>query len=190
MSAQDTSTLLLDAAQTLVQERGYNAFSYKDLESAVGIRTASIHYHFSSKADLGAALMLRYLERLEAGLEQIGAKGRTGWGALKAFIDMYRTAERAGAVCLCGSLASDQHTLPEKVQVPVTAYIERSEAWVEQTIHTAVNNGELGFAGKPTDAARTLVASLQGGLILSRAQGGPRAIDDIQRLFEGLLMPA
>ncbi len=190
MSAQDTPTQLLDAAQGLVQERGYNAFSYKDLEVAVGIRTASIHYHFSGKADLGEAVMLRYLERLEAELGRIDSRSRTGWGTLKAFIEMYRKTERAGAVCLCGSLASDQETLPAPIQLLVTAYIQRSEAWAAETIRVGVKSGEFGFAGRPVEAARTLVASLQGGLILARAQGGSRVIDDIQRLFEGLLKSA
>ena len=55
-----TATRILDAAQALVQQRGYNAVSYGDLAEALDLTTAAIHYHFPSKADLGQALVGRY----------------------------------------------------------------------------------------------------------------------------------
>jgi TetR/AcrR family transcriptional repressor of nem operon len=53
---------ILDVAQEAIQKRGYNAFSYADLAEAVGIRKASIHHYFPSKADLGLAVIRRYRE--------------------------------------------------------------------------------------------------------------------------------
>jgi len=49
----DTAERILDIAQDLIQRRGFNAFSYHDIAAPMGIRKASIHYHFPSKADLG-----------------------------------------------------------------------------------------------------------------------------------------
>jgi TetR/AcrR family transcriptional regulator, transcriptional repressor for nem operon len=43
MSETDTRTLILDAAQDLIQRLGANAVSYQHLSEAVGIRKASIH---------------------------------------------------------------------------------------------------------------------------------------------------
>ena len=88
MSATDTATKLLDAAQHFVQTRGFNAFSYKDLAAAVGIRTASIHYHFPTKGDLGAALMQRYTDELAGVLTKIDGSSRTAKAKLKNFIKL------------------------------------------------------------------------------------------------------
>src|SRR5579862_1588267 len=55
-----TRDRILDIAQRLIQSRGYNAFSFDDLAEELDIRTASIHYHFPTKADLGIALLRRY----------------------------------------------------------------------------------------------------------------------------------
>ncbi len=170
MKAKDTATKLLDAAQSLVQERGFNAFSYKDLAAAVGIRTASIHYHFEAKADLGKALMERYYRELEQSLDEIDRKARTNEGKLKRFIGLYRSTQKRGAICLCGSLASDLNTLPEGVQTEVTAYLKRSEKWVTQKIRDGIRSGEFVAAGTPASTASTLVAGLQGALILSRTR--------------------
>ena len=182
MKTTETSTKVLDAAQLLIQERGYNAFSYRDLAERVDIRTASIHYHFPAKADLGKALMDRYLAELESALATIGRTGRTSKAKLKAFIKLYRDTELRGAICLCGSLASDQETLPEPLQGAVSAYLDRSEAWIAERISEGVKLGEFGYSGKAADAAATLLSGLQGGLILSRTRSR-WLLEIVQRVF-------
>lgn len=169
--ATDTVTHLLDTAQRLVEERGFNAFSYRDLAAEVGIRTASIHYHFSAKADLGRALMARYQVGLDEALAQIDRKGRTARSRLKKFVGLYRETEQRGAICLCGSMASDIETLPGDLRPRVVAYLERSESWVERTIRDGIGAGEFTTALDPRATATALVSGLQGALILARAMG-------------------
>jgi TetR/AcrR family transcriptional repressor of nem operon len=181
MTRSDTANQLLDAAQQLIQKRGHNSFSYRDLAEIVDIRTASIHYHFPSKADLGEALVLRYLGELEAALAEIERKCRTSRGKLKSFIDLYRQTESRGCICLCGSLASDLETLPEPLQLAVAGYLRRSLEWLSATLAAGVASGEFQLAGKPAEAAGSLLASLQGSLLLTRALGGVSIIDQVQR---------
>jgi len=64
----ETAEQILDLAETLIQTRGYSAFSYQDIAEALGIRKASIHYHFPSKTDLGVAVIDRYIERFDTAL--------------------------------------------------------------------------------------------------------------------------
>src|SRR6516162_2979326 len=66
-SAPSTASRVLDAAEALVQVRGFNGFSYNDIAAELQITKASLHYHFATKADLGEALITRYAARfLEA----------------------------------------------------------------------------------------------------------------------------
>jgi len=46
----DIRTRILDIAQDLIQRRGLNAMSFKDLGDAVGIRKSSVHHHFATNA--------------------------------------------------------------------------------------------------------------------------------------------
>ncbi|MCH9649998.1 MAG: TetR/AcrR family transcriptional regulator [Deltaproteobacteria bacterium] len=180
---RDTAGALLDAAQSLVQSRGFNAFSYKDLAREVGIRTASIHYHFPSKGDLGEALMGRYLAGLEARLQELDDVQENQLGRLKGFIEMYRETENQGAICLCGSMASDLETLPAEVHQVVRSYLEKSQGWVEQKIMAGIAGGEFSASSTPQDLAATLVASLQGALLMGRAGDGASVLDRVQRSF-------
>ena len=75
-----TSQLILDIAQRLVQTRGFNAFSYADIARALSVSTASLHYHFASKSDLGVRLIQRYEDSFERTLGVIDLEGGRGRG--------------------------------------------------------------------------------------------------------------
>ncbi|MEO0715987.1 MAG: TetR/AcrR family transcriptional regulator [Planctomycetota bacterium] len=184
MATTDTANRLLDSAQALIVERGYNAFSFKDLADEVGIRTASIHYHFPTKGDLGVALMKRYLDGLDELLDGIDRSGRSHAGKLERLHKAYAQTETCGVLCLCGSLASDLRTLPEPLQAAVCDYLRRSERWLERVIAEGVADGEFAFDGRPIDAATAYLSSLQGGLVLSRTRGArASALAPIKRVF-------
>lgn len=188
MPHADTTTQLLDVAQSMMQARGYNAFSYKDIAESVGIRTASIHYHFPSKADLGVGVMQRYIEELEIKLDEIGCSKSTNTERLEAFSKLYITTESCDTICLCGSLASDHKTLPEALQFSVAAYLKATERWVAEVVAAGIKSGEFSYTGRPLDFAKAYVSSLQGGLIVSRAGGNKsRVVPVVQRVFLQML---
>jgi len=182
MPHPDTAERLLDHAQSLIQRRGYNAFSYKDLATAIGIRTASIHYHFPSKGDLGTALMQRYHAQLELELERIERTAKTQQQRLESFIKLYGKTEKQHAICLCGSLAADRETLSQPLQEAVDRYLKRSQEWVSQQIQRGIASGEFAARGEPRDLAATLISGLQGGLILARARSRPM-LQVVERVF-------
>jgi len=47
-----TRKRILDIAEKLILTRGYNGFSYQDISETIGIRKASIHYHYPLKENL------------------------------------------------------------------------------------------------------------------------------------------
>ena len=53
-----------DAAERHARRGGYHGFSFRNLAAEVGIKSASVHYHFSTKGDLVAALAERYMARM------------------------------------------------------------------------------------------------------------------------------
>lgn len=186
MASTDTRTALLDCAESLVQTRGFNAFSFKDLGKAVDIRTASVHYHFETKADLGVALMERYLDQSAEQLDQLAAK-RTARSRLRALIEGYRGKGQSGLMCLCGSLATDFETLPEPMRPLIARYFAQLQAWIVDQIVAGERAEEFVPAANPNDLAALLVSALQGGLILSRACVDETLLRRVERAFWKLL---
>lgn len=184
-----TVTALLDAAQRMVQERGFNAFSYKNLAEEVGIRTASIHYHFPTKAHLGEALMSRYNDGLDAVLDELEHESTTALARLRGFIAIYRSTACRGAICLCGSMASDLGTLPDELHGNIQRYLDRSTRWVRTQIEAGLKADELAPISSPDELAVSLIAGLQGGLVLARAQDDTGPLDHVEKTFMMALRP-
>jgi TetR/AcrR family transcriptional repressor of nem operon len=165
-----TTEQLLDAAQELAQMRGYNAFSYRDLAARVGIRSASIHHHFPSKADLGRALVARYRERFSDALRRIASGRGDAPAKLAAYVDLFRaTYDQGGRLCLGGMFAADLPTLPSEVQEEVRGFYADNEAWLTRLLDTGRRSSELHFEGNPRDAAAALLDGLEGALLGARA---------------------
>jgi AcrR family transcriptional regulator len=61
---------ILDEAEQLFRRRGYNTVTMKDIANAVGIRQASLYYHFPSKEQLFVAVSERMFERHRLGLQE------------------------------------------------------------------------------------------------------------------------
>ena len=116
----ETSEQILDLAETLIQTRGYSAFSYQDIADALGIRKASIHYHFPSKTDLGVAVIERYIARFDAALVEIANdQAQSSMAMLDFYVQPYlKFAETPDRVCLSAALAGEMLALgPESAEM-------------------------------------------------------------------------
>src|ERR1700682_363381 len=61
-TSADTKTRILDAAEQLFMEHGYEATSMRQLTSAAGVNLAAVNYHFGSKEELFQAVLTRRLD--------------------------------------------------------------------------------------------------------------------------------
>jgi TetR/AcrR family transcriptional repressor of nem operon len=167
----DTAERILDIAEPLVQMRGYNAFSYADVAAELGVTKASLHYHFAGKAELGEALISRYAERFGGALEAIDSDRADAPAKLRAYADLYSGVLRDGRMCLCGMLAADYETLPQRAQESVVAFFDANEAWLERVLEEGRDDGTLHFEGPARDTARTIVTGLEGAMLVARPYG-------------------
>lgn len=62
---------ILEQAEELFRSRGYNTVTMREIADAVGIRQASLYYHFPSKEQLFVAVNERLFERHRLGIEQV-----------------------------------------------------------------------------------------------------------------------
>ncbi|GGJ42687.1 TetR/AcrR family transcriptional regulator [Deinococcus roseus] len=186
----DTQQRILDIAQHLVQERGFNAFSYADIGQALGIKNASIHYHFPSKTDLGVAMVRRYRERLEGHLSQFQTGEFPAASALENYLVGYRTVVHAdGRICLCAALAADYITLPEAIQQEVRAFFQLNEDWLSHVFTKGLEKQELRLTSTPQEAAAVFLATLEGGMLLARSYGDMSRFETIGRQAIQAVLP-
>ena len=61
-TSADTKTRILDAAESLFMEHGFEATSLRQLTTAAGVNLAAVNYHFGSKEELFQAVLTRRLD--------------------------------------------------------------------------------------------------------------------------------
>lgn len=182
---------ILDAAERLCQTRGFNGFSYRDLAEIVGIRSASIHYHFPTKADLGKALIVRYRHKLETVMGEIERKEPTAAGRLRRFSGILREMLRdENRMCLCGILAAEAGTISDDMKAELRRFFEGCEKWLAGELHAGRQKGELSFSGSPAAAACTILSALEGAMMTSRAFGDDRPLRESAHWLLGQIAPA
>ena len=169
----DTRQEILERAAELLQERGFNAFSYKDISTHLGIKNAAVHYHFPTKSDLGAALMRRYRERFDAWVAELevrhaGDPVKQLEGYMAVPLSYLRNG---GKVCPIGVVEAEFDSIPEAMREETRAFDARSRAWLAGVLEDGRARGIFRFDGPAGDKALLITAAMQGALQVARAGG-------------------
>ena len=163
----DTASRILDVAERLAQVRGFNGFSYADVAVELHLTKAALHYHFASKAELGVALLRRYSERFASALEEIQSLPVDAPAKLDAYADLYLEALHRDRMCLCGMMAAEYQTLPAAMQAGVKEFFVDNEAWLTTVLAQGGQEGSIRLSGSIEDAARMVVAGLEGAALVA-----------------------
>jgi TetR/AcrR family transcriptional regulator, transcriptional repressor for nem operon len=171
MSDRDTRKELLDLAETLVRTRGYNGFSYRDLAEQIGIKTASIHYHFPTKGDLGEALIENEREAFARNLAELDAAEKDPRRRLERFIELFQSTTIGcdNRMCLGAMLAVEQETLPDTVGQAVRRLFAENEKWLAKLLEEGRKARQFRFKGPADAAAQFMFSALEGALLTARA---------------------
>ena len=122
-------------ARAVAQAHGYNGLSFRELAKGVGVKSASIHYYFPTKGDLGAALARRYREEAMTLLDGYLAEHLDPASCLAKYTDAFRMAlARDNRMCLCGIMAAEYDDLPEAVKVEVKAFADDNVTWLSKVL--------------------------------------------------------
>jgi TetR/AcrR family transcriptional repressor of nem operon len=127
----ETRDILLQAARSAVQAHGYNALSFRELAKEVGIKSASVHYHFPTKGDLAAALARQYADEAATFLDELRASTQDHAQLVASYTAAFRKAlENDNRMCLCGIMTAEYDDLPAAVRVEVDRFTSVNTRWL------------------------------------------------------------
>ena len=160
----ETAEKLMDLAEERMREAGYHGFSFRELAAKIGIKSASVHHHFPTKADMAAAVARRYLERF---LENVAPQpGESGEDVIAVYRSAFRRSiEHDGGMCLSGMLGAESGGLPVEVAEEIENFFRKAVEDLAQRL------------GGSEARAFAVLATLEGALILARAYGEVAAFD-------------
>lgn len=166
---------ILDAAKTAAQLHGYAGINFRSIGEAVGVKNASIYYHFASKAELGAAVAARYWQDTAQVLQGIRASTEDPFECLARYPSIFRTSlEDGNRLCLSSFMAAEQEDLPDEVKEQVLAFADTNVDWLAQVLATA------GFDQPGSERrARAIYSAVAGAQLIARARLDIAVFDEL-----------
>jgi len=162
----DTAERLMDLAESHMRVAGYGGFSFRDLAAEIGIKSASVHHHFPTKATMAAAVARRYADRFFAKVAP--SPDETADDAIATYRSAFKAAlDRDGAMCRFGVLGAESGGLSQEVANEILSFFRRCIEDLSKRI------------GGPDAEARAfqVIATLEGGMMLARAYQDTAAFD-------------
>jgi TetR/AcrR family transcriptional repressor of nem operon len=179
MNINTTKERILTEAEALIQTKGYNAFSFKDIATVINIKTASIHYHFPSKEDLGVAVIVWHADKIAGVLSEINSDVSLSIREkVQMFFDAVQTLtfNTENKMCLGGMFASDLQSLPIAIQNQVKKFFSMILDWLEEllVVHGFSKEASLSIA-------KQIIALIEGALLLARLYGDVTFLEEVRR---------
>jgi TetR/AcrR family transcriptional regulator, transcriptional repressor for nem operon len=183
---------LLSDGLRVVHQRGFGASSVRDIVQAAGVPQGSFTNHFASKEAFGLEILERYHDMTSA---NVAATLRNDdlppLRRLRAWMGRqleYLRKDDMRRGCLYGNLAAEASEESEAIRARVASVFAENQASVAYCLEAAIDAGELAPNTDVQELAGFIVSSLQGAILVAKAQRSPVPVERFERvLFQHLL---
>lgn len=171
----DTRTRLVEATQELLWERGYAATSPKDILRRADAGQGSMYHHFDGKQDLAVTALKESAAAMRADVDVLLAGEGSASERVIAYLERQRDSLRG---CRMGRMTYDDDVLAIPALLdPVAETLQWVVATIAAVISQGIKDREFSADTDPHELASMVVATVQGGYVLARAQQDPAAFD-------------
>lgn len=179
---------ITQVAQELIQTRGYDGFSYRDVADRVGIKSASVHYHFPAKADLALAVAQQYRANFAETVAALDHGAADPVQRLEGFAAIFQnTLEDLHRVCLCGMLASEANSLPGEVRQEIQGFFTDQAQWLAATITDGIQADQINSQIDPDAFAQLFLSALEGAMMMALSMERPEHLAGVANQLMSLL---
>ena len=161
-----TKSEIIKIGDGLIRDKGFNAFSFYDISKALGIKNASIHYHFPTKTDLAIAVIHEHIRLVEELIQKTAAK--EAMVKLQAFLSIYTYTKSENKVCIVGSLATDLHSVDERIKKELKLLVEKILLWVAAILEEGRTKKIFHFNATARTKALLVITNMLAAVQLTR----------------------
>ncbi len=183
MTTASTRDQIIDAADRLFYQQGFDHTSFAHIAEAVNISRGNFYYHFKTKDEILEAVIKRRLANTRAMLEQWEVEGATPTERIRSFINILilnrSKIKRYG--CPVGTLCTELAKLGHPSQDEANRLFTLFRIWLKRQFE------QLGRKQDADDLAMHLLALSQGIATLASAFNDEKFIKrEVNRLYEWL----
>jgi TetR/AcrR family transcriptional repressor of nem operon len=186
---EKTRGRIVETACTLFHAKGYTNTSMDEIVRDAGVTKGNLYYYFSSKEALCRAVVECTVTELFA-TDEVD----TNQDPVRGIVAMFRRTEKNLAAgqckggCLFGNLALEVSDLHDGMRQQLDRAFSMWEARIEQLLKSGKQRGVFRSELQPKSVAQFVIATLEGGILLSKVKRDVRALksctDTVERVLE------
>jgi len=171
-----TRTRIVEKAADLIHERGVAATTLEDVKVAAEVSGSQLYHYFPDKNQLVQAVIDYQADTIvNHNRHALGsAKGVGAWRNM-VITGARRTQGKGG--CALGSLGGQLAESDPEARALIAAGFDQWVAAISDGLRSQHADGKLPSDIDPDDLAITLLATLQGGLLLAQVQRSTRPLE-------------
>lgn len=169
---QETRKQIIQQAAELFNKRGFQGASISDLMESTGLQKGGIYRHFENKEQLALAAFdyaqSQYSQRLQAAM----AEQQDGLAKLRAFVDTFcgiAAQPPLGGGCPVMNTIVDNDDGDPALRMRAREVVAHWQGLLENAVQLGIGQGSIRPEIEARRVAAVIIASLEGGILLSRA---------------------
>lgn len=185
-----TRNFIIESTAVIFNKKGYAGTSLTDLTKATGLTKGSIYGNFENKEEVAVAVFDYNCSRVARLIRQEVNQATTCYDKLMAYVRVYQTIiketmNRGGCPVLNTATEADDTNglLRKRAANAVLTW----EGDLTKIIKRGVLNGEFKTNTDPRQTALSIIALIEGGIMISKVTGDATAMDHILSTVETLI---
>ncbi len=184
-----TRARIVEEAAVLIHERGVAGTTLDDVKAAAEVSGSQMYHYFPDKNDLLQAVIDYQADATVSNQRHADLGSAEGVQAWRDMVIYAAERVQAKGGCPLGSLGGQLAESDPEARSLIAAGFERWTTEISEGLRSLQASGQLPPGLDPDDLAVTLLATLQGGLLLAQVQRSTRpfetAVDTLLALTIG-----
>ena len=171
-----TRARIVEEAAALIHERGVAATTLEDVKVAAEVSGSQMYHYFPDKNELVQAV-IDYQADAIVGRNRRALSGPNGVATWRTMVLSAAKRTKAKGGCALGSLAGQLAESDPEARALIAAGFDQWAAAIADGLRSLHADGKLPPGIDPDDLAVTLLATLEGGLLLAQVQQSSRPFE-------------
>jgi TetR/AcrR family transcriptional repressor of nem operon len=188
--SERTRNFIIESTAEVFNKKGYAGTSLSDITSATGLSKGSIYSNFKNKEEVALAVFDFNCSRLSKSTKEQTDLAQSYHDKLMVYAKVYRNVSggrvnRGGCPILnTATEADDTNNLLKDRAAKAILQWKRN---IVQLIEQGIDAGEFKAEINPRQTALSVIALIEGGVMISRVTGNPANMDNVLQTVEMLI---
>lgn len=185
-----TRQFIIETSSGIFNTKGYAGTSMTDLTDATGLTKGSIYGNFSNKEEVALAVFDFNHAKVNSLVGQKMDLAKTFYDKLMAYVRVYDQYTRGGfpqGGCPILNTAVESDDTNSLLKERAAKAVNRWKKRIIDLLAGGVENGEFKPGFEPTQMALSIIALIEGGMMISRVTNSQANLDKVLKTVEDLL---